>query len=219
MKRRLHAVILDLDGTLLDSNEALTQSWMQALREDEIPVAYESLRCKIGIGPDQFLPSVVGIAPDTKRGRKLTLKQEELFREEFLPGIRIFQDVHALLERMHANELRTIAVSTHPLDIAERFVRMLGVPHLVSGELPLKKLFETALERLGTYPSETLLVADTPFDIEAGLRLGIQSIAFRSGGWMDDALEGGIAVYNDPHDLLDNFEASPLGQSLLTKSA
>jgi phosphoglycolate phosphatase-like HAD superfamily hydrolase len=217
--RIIRAVILDLNGTLIDSNEALTAAWMQVLRDDDVPVAYEKLRCTIGIGSDQFLPAVSGIAPDTKRGQRLMSRQETLFREQFLPKLKVFQDTHALLDRMKSAGLHLIAVSSDPRPLAEKLLRMTGLTELVAEPASVRHLLEVALERLGTYPAETLLIADTPFDIEAGLRLGIQTIALRSGGWLDDSLQGAAAIYADPHDLLKNFELSPLGVSLLAKGA
>lgn len=192
---------------------------MQVFREDGICVDYDKVRCNIGIGPDQFLPVTAGIAPDTHRGQKLMARQEAIFREQFLPKLQVLPGTHPLLERMHSVDLKLMGVSCASEELSKKFAQLVGISDLISGEKPFRTHLETALSRLGTYPVETLLLADTPFDIEAGLRLGIQSIAFRAGGWMNDALEGAIAIYDDPHDLLENFEPSPLGISLLRRSA
>jgi phosphoglycolate phosphatase-like HAD superfamily hydrolase len=217
--RLIRAVILDLSGTLIDGNEALTSAWMRVLQEDDVPVEHEKLRCAIGIGSDQFLPVVSGIAPDTRRGQRLNTRFETVFQDEYLPKLKVFQETHALLDRMKSAGLHLIAISSESRPISEKLLHLTGLGELIADHLPIRALLETALTRLGTYPAETLLLADTPYDIEAGLRLGIQTVALRSGGWLDDSLEGAVAVYDDPHDLLKNFEVSPLGVSLLAKGA
>jgi phosphoglycolate phosphatase-like HAD superfamily hydrolase len=217
--RFIRTVLLDLEGTLVDSNEAHTEAWLQVFREEGLPVDYDRLRCTIGVGSDQFLPAVAGVAPETHRGQKLTARHEALFLDRFLPGLKLFQDTPALLDRLKGAGLHLIAISSGSDAIARRLVQLTGLGELIAGPTSTRKLLETALERHGCYPSETLFVADTPYDIEAALRLGIQTIALRSGGWLDDSLEGAIAVYDDPHDLLENFEVSPLGVSLLARGA
>jgi phosphoglycolate phosphatase-like HAD superfamily hydrolase len=76
---------------------------------------------------------------------------------------------------------------------------------------------EAALEKIATYPGETLMMGDTPYDIQAALKLGVQTVAFRCGGWTDDELTGAIAIYDHPEDLLTHLDFSPLAASLLTR--
>jgi phosphoglycolate phosphatase-like HAD superfamily hydrolase len=68
-----------------------------------------------------------------------------------------------------------------------------------------------ALARLRCAPGEAVMVGDTPYDVEAARRAGVDAIAFRSGGWDDRDLSGAVAVYDGPLDLLHRLDASPLG--------
>ena len=67
-----------------------------------------------------------------------------------------------------------------------------------------------ALQRLGCAPAQAIMIGDTPYDVEAARRAGVDCIGFRCGGWGDDALAGAIAVYDGPLDLYHRLDASPL---------
>ena len=54
------------------------------------------------------------------------------------------------------------------------------------------------------------MIGDTPYDVEAAARAGVHTIAFRCGGWNDEALRGAIAIYDGPWDLLERLATSPL---------
>jgi phosphoglycolate phosphatase-like HAD superfamily hydrolase len=54
------------------------------------------------------------------------------------------------------------------------------------------------------------MIGDTPYDIEAARRAGVETIAFRSGGWSDKDLKGAVAIYDGPAHLRREYESSPL---------
>ena len=60
------------------------------------------------------------------------------------------------------------------------------------------------------------MLGDTPYDLESAHRAGIGMVAVRCGGWQDKDLQGALAVYDDPADLLAHFEQSPLGVTAKT---
>src|SRR6185369_8493283 len=66
---------------------------------------------------------------------------------------------------------------------------------------------------------EVVMIGDTPYDVAAALRAGIDIIALRSGGWSDEELRGAAAVYADPADLLERYEESPFRRPLPARSA
>jgi phosphoglycolate phosphatase-like HAD superfamily hydrolase len=66
-----------------------------------------------------------------------------------------------------------------------------------------------ALEKSGSSPDRAIMIGDTPYDIAAARRAGPATIAFRCGGWDDAALQGSIAIYDDPKQLLDRLDQSP----------
>jgi phosphoglycolate phosphatase-like HAD superfamily hydrolase len=62
-------------------------------------------------------------------------------------------------------------------------------------------------------PRHVIMIGDTPYDVKAARAAGIAIVAFRCGGWTDGPLEGAVAIYDGPWDLVANFDASPLGRS------
>jgi len=74
---------------------------------------------------------------------------------------------------------------------------------------PIVTNASAALETSGASPDRAIMIGDTPYDIEAARRAGLATIAFRCGGWDDAALQGSIAIYDDPQELLDHLSRWP----------
>jgi phosphoglycolate phosphatase-like HAD superfamily hydrolase len=74
---------------------------------------------------------------------------------------------------------------------------------------PDPDIIEAALKRGELDASEAIMLGDTPYDVEAALRAGVQCVALRSGGWSDRALADAIAIYDDARHLLREYQRSP----------
>lgn len=81
----LQGVIFDIDGTLLDSNGAHAQSWVDTFAEAGYDVPFEAVRPLIGMGADKLLPKTIGIRHDSEEGKKLSKRRSEIFRKKYLP--------------------------------------------------------------------------------------------------------------------------------------
>src|SRR5687768_16451776 len=92
-------VLLDVDGTLLDSNDAHASAWRAALRECGVEVEVEEIRRLIGMGGDQLLPRL-GLSEAHDPGRAASRRKVEIFRARLLPTLQPFPGTRALLERM-----------------------------------------------------------------------------------------------------------------------
>ena len=77
---RIHAVIFDVDGTLVNSNDAQAKSWVEALKEFGYSVPYEKVRPLIGMGGDKVLPETIGVQKDSEKGKQIS-KRRNLQRE------------------------------------------------------------------------------------------------------------------------------------------
>src|SRR3954454_13960669 len=98
--QRLLGVLLDVDGTLVDSNDAHAHAWVQALAECGIPnVPYDKVRPLIGMGSDKLLPEVAGIDADSPKGEAISKRRGEIFQKEFLPSLHPFPATRELLRR------------------------------------------------------------------------------------------------------------------------
>src|SRR5438270_12450722 len=96
----LRGVILDVDGTLLDSNEAHAHAWVRALAKNGHNVPYDRVRPLIGMGSDKLLPKLVGVQKDSDQGKKLTEDWSKIFESDYLPHLKPFPKVRELLQRM-----------------------------------------------------------------------------------------------------------------------
>jgi HAD superfamily hydrolase (TIGR01509 family) len=217
--KRIRGVILDIDGTLVDSNDAHAEAWVEALAEHGIRVEFEKVRRLIGMGGDKLLPEVSGIAEETDEGKSISERRGELFKERWLPHLKPFPKTRELLERMRDEGLELVVASSAKKDEMDPLLKIAGADRLIEEKTssddaenskPDPDIVKAALDNLGYAPDEVLMLGDTPYDIEAADRTGVKVIALRCGGWNDDGLEGAVAIYDDPADLLANYESSPL---------
>jgi HAD superfamily hydrolase (TIGR01509 family) len=217
--RQVRGVILDVDGTLVDSNDAHARAWEEALKEGGFDVSFERVRPLIGMGGDKLLPAVTGLAEEHPRARRAGERRGEIFKERFLPSLRAFPRTRELLLRMRAAGLKlAVASSAEPAEL-EALLRIAGADDVVLGSSsaddagsskPDPDVVHAALGRLALDAARVVMIGDTPYDVEAAGRAGVAAIAFRCGGWNDERLGGAIAIYDGPADLLARFDSSPL---------
>ena len=81
-------VLLDVDGTLVDSNDAHAHAWVAALAEAGVHAEYATVRSLIGKGGDKLLPEVSGIDPESSRGKAISARRGEIFQSEYLPRLK-----------------------------------------------------------------------------------------------------------------------------------
>src|ERR1700747_3756734 len=85
--QQVRGVLLDVDGTLVDSNDAHARAWVRALAEAGVEVEFADVRRLIGKGGDKLLPEVAGVEADSRRGKAIADRRGEIFRQEFLPHL------------------------------------------------------------------------------------------------------------------------------------
>jgi HAD superfamily hydrolase (TIGR01509 family) len=218
----LKAVILDVDGTLIDSNDAHARAWVDACAELGRQVELEHARRLIGMGGDKVLPRLTGLTEEDEQGRRLAERRGAIFRERYLAGLRPFPGARALLERFRAEGLTlAVATSASKRDLQPLLERA-GVADLIDERTdaddaeeskPDPDIVQSALHRAGASPEEAIMLGDTPYDVEASARAGVRCVAVRCGGWDDAALRGAVAVYQDPAELLARYQTSPFGRA------
>jgi HAD superfamily hydrolase (TIGR01509 family) len=215
---RIRGVILDVDGTLVDSNDAHARAWVDAFREFEFDVPYERVRPLIGMGGDNLLPEAVQIEKDSPQGEALSKRRGEIFAERYLKTVNPFRGTRHLLQRLRAAGLEIAIGTSAGKEEMKPLLEIAEVTDLIdsktssddaSSSKPDPDIIQAALKRLDLAPAQVLMVGDTPYDIEAAGRAGVRTVAFRSGGWKDDGLKGAIAIYDGPWDLLERFDKSP----------
>src|SRR4028119_698178 len=169
-------VLLDLDGTLVDSNNAHAQAWHRALTENGHEVPLEEIERRIGMGGDNLLPSLLGIEKESELGTRLSERRGEIFRE-LLPHIRPFPEVRPLLEKMREAGLRPVIATSSPDEELNPLVEIAGIGALLEARTsaddaesskPDPDIVQAALARLELPPGETVMLGDTPHDTAPG---------------------------------------------------
>ncbi len=218
---KLKGVIFDIDGTLIDSNDAHAHAWVQALAENGFQVEFARVRKMIGMGGDKLLPQVTGLQKDEPKGKQITERRAQIFKQYYLPMVRPFPHTKELLSRMRKDGLKlVIATSAQPEELngmlkvarIEGFFQEAAQAEDAPKSKPDPDVVQAALQKSGLQPDEVVMLGDTPYDVEGAARAGVKTIAVRSGGWQDADLKDAIAIYNDPADLLNHYDTSPIGE-------
>lgn len=219
---RIRAVLFDLDGTLVESNEAHVEVWAQVFAEAGHAIEREAIRGQIGKGGDQLVPALIpGASEDLVE--KLSDRHGDIFKADRLDRIRPFPQARALLERVREAELTIVLASSASKAELDYYVGLLEAKPLIDASTsiddvetskPAPDIFAAALKKAGVAADEAVAVGDTPYDIASAGKAGIATIALRSGGFSDDALARALAIYDDAAALLANFDRSPLRADL-----
>lgn len=215
----LTTVLFDVDGTLVDSNDAHALAWVRAFAEHDVDVEFDAVRRLIGMGGDKLMPRVSGIEEDSARGVRIADRRKAIFLDELLPGIQALPEAGRLVQTLKARRLTTVTASSAKGEELTRLLDVAGAREAMDAltssddadqSKPDPDIVLAALARAHATPQQAVMIGDTPYDIEAATRAGVPVIAFRSGGWSDADLRGAVAIYDGPADLLANLESSPL---------
>jgi len=212
---RLRAVLLDIDGTLVDSNEAHARAWHEVFARHGRDVSLDAIRDAIGKGGDKLLRELGHLDDESEA---IAEERKALFKTRYLPQLRGFPGARGLVERLLAEGLKVgIATSASESEV-EALLRVAGVADLVKirtsaddaeRSKPDPDIVIAALDRVDVAAEDAILLGDTPYDVAAANRAGASAVGVESGGWSAADLQPAIAVYRDVGDLLARFDASP----------
>jgi HAD superfamily hydrolase (TIGR01509 family) len=211
-------VLLDVDGTLIDSNPAHAQSWADAFKEFSYDIPADRVRPLIGKGGDKLLPELTGLDNEDDLAKRLTRRRGEIFTASYLPTLRAFPGAHELLARFKSAGLQLVIATSADAKDLRNLLEQAGLEELVERKVsssdadaskPDPDIIQAALKKGGLAADEALMLGDTPYDIEAATRAGVGTVAFRCGGWGDSDLGGALAVYDGAAQLLAEYERSP----------
>jgi HAD superfamily hydrolase (TIGR01509 family) len=209
-------VIFDIDGTLVDSNDAHAQAWLDALKEFGFSdISFERVRRMIGMGGDKILPDLVGLGEDDERGKKLLDRRKQIFLQHYLPGLKAFPGSRELVERIKQEGMLAVVASSANSKELTPLLKAARVDDLMDettsssdaeDSKPDPDIVRAAVAKTHLPAEQLIMLGDTPYDIEAAKGAGVPVVAVRCGGWSDRDLEGALAVYDDPADILHNYE-------------
>ena len=217
---RYEAVILDVDGTLVYSNELHARAWVDALAESGREADLDRVVRLIGMGGDKVLPELTGLEEESEEGGRILERRGEIFKERYLDEVRAVPGVRDLLVRLREMGMRLMVATSAGEPMLEPLLNAAGVRDLIDdatsssdadASKPDPDIVAAALEKVDVPRDRVVMLADTPYDLEACERLGLDMIAFRTGGWTDRDFPAALAIYEDAAELLANLDESPLG--------
>ena len=222
----IEGVILDVDGTLVASNDIHAQAWVEAFSNYGYEIPFEQVRPLIGMGGDQVIPRLVATLNGKEGvGKQIADRRKELILSKFSNGLAPTLGARELVKKLRDDGLQLVIASSATDSEMELLLKVAEVDGLISefttssdaeASKPEPDIVEAALHKAQLQPDRTIMLGDTPYDIEAAAKAGVGVIAFRTGGFSDEQLQGAIAIYDHPADLLRHYPTSPLVASTTT---
>jgi HAD superfamily hydrolase (TIGR01549 family) len=215
------AAILDIDGTLVDTNFHHAIAWYRAFRQHEELLPIWRIHRHIGMGGDQLVEALCGNEVEESKGEEIRAAEAVLYFaliEEVQPLHGARDLIVDLQERDHAVVLASSAAEhevSHYLDLLE--ARELADGWTTAADVEATKpepdLVQAAVKKAGG--GEAVMVGDTTWDCEAAERAGVPTVAVLTGGFSEAELRdaGAVAVYRSIDELRESLDQTPLGRA------
>jgi HAD superfamily hydrolase (TIGR01509 family) len=218
----IKAVLFDVDGTLIDSNDLHAAAWRETFLKFGVDLPHDVIHGQIGKGGDNLIPAL--LPPDLVEARQEEIEtyRSDLFKRDYLPRVVPFPGVRDLFERLRADGKRIVLASSAKAEEVRFHVGVIGAEDLVEATTsadevehskPDPDIFAAALAKVAPLrPDEVLVVGDSPYDMEAAAKLEIRTVGFLSGGFSAEVLRdaGAAEVHDGVADLLVRYESSLL---------
>lgn len=217
-------VIFDIDGTLVDSNDAHAHSFIDAFEQHGIHhIIFSDIRKLIGMNGRDILSHVLEKHVFTEKWQQIDQDRVRIFEERYLDHIAPVPDALPLIELMKAKGLRIALSSASPQKIVDIFIDRLMIRRLIEGattsdDVPMGKpnpiAIEVCCEKFGFVPPETLMIGDSPYDVIAAHEYSIQTIGVLTGGYSREELlkTGAISVYENLNEIYQSYQQTVLNQ-------
>ncbi|MEW6421896.1 MAG: HAD family hydrolase [Deinococcota bacterium] len=211
---RLRGVLLDVDGTLIASNDAHARAWVEALREAGFERTFEEVRPLIGMGGDQLIPRLTGLDSQSEEGKRLTQGWFEHFKP-LIPTLHATRGARAMVQGLQTRGLRVVLATSGEAAIVDGLLKQAHLDDLnlervssseVASSKPAPDLIQVGLEKLGLPAGEALMVGDTSYDAQAAHKAGVPCVLLRCGG--NTGLEEHAPTLDDPQALLEALEGT-----------
>jgi HAD superfamily hydrolase (TIGR01509 family) len=209
------AFLLDIDGTLVDSNDKHAKCWIEAFRHFGKDVEWDVIRGQIGKGGDLLVPDTLNAREMREFGEDLQSYRGELWKREYMHSVQPFPGVVESIRALRARGAKLALASSSNPDEVEYYVGLLGIGDLLEGTTskedaefskPSPEIFKAALDRVKSDPAKTFAVGDTPYDVLAAHRIPVPVIAVRCGGFPDALLAKAEFLFDDLPQLVKELD-------------
>jgi HAD superfamily hydrolase (TIGR01549 family) len=215
------AAILDVDGTLVDTNYHHTLAWFRAFRQSEVMLPIWRIHRHIGMGGDQLVEALGGKKVEQEKGDEIRAAESVLYAE-LMSEVEPLNGARQLIEDLKQRDHPVVLASSAKAHEVDHYLDLLDARELADGwttsadveaTKPEPDLVVAAVEKAGG--GDAVMVGDSTWDCEAAKRAGLDTIAVLTGGFSEAELRdaGALAVYSSIQDLRDALDETPLAAS------
>jgi HAD superfamily hydrolase (TIGR01509 family) len=188
--------ILDVDGTLVDTNYHHAIAWFRAFRRHDVTVQVWVVHRHIGMGGDQLVAAVAGDDVEERLGDEIREAEGELYRE-LIDEVQPMEGARTLIEDLKERDVAVVLASSAKEWEVEHYLELLDAEKIVDAwttsadveqTKPEPDLVQAALDKAGGRPEDAMLIGDTVWDVEAAHRAGVETLAVRTGGFSEQEL-------------------------------
>jgi HAD superfamily hydrolase (TIGR01549 family) len=215
------AAILDIDGTLVDTNFQHAIAWYRAFHQHEIVLPVWRIHRHIGMGGDQLVKALAGEKLEEEKGDDIRAAEKVLY-SELIGEVEPLEGARDLIVDLNDGGHSVVLASSAKEDEVDHYLDLLDARELADGwttsadveaTKPEPDLVQAAIEKAGG--GEAVMVGDSTWDCEAAKRAGIETVAVLTGGFSEAELRdaGAVAVYHSIDDLRQSLDETPLTAS------
>jgi HAD superfamily hydrolase (TIGR01509 family) len=212
--------ILDVDGTLVDTNYQHTLAWYRAFCEHDIVLSVWRIHRHIGMGGDQLVPALTSERVERELGDDIRDAESRYYRQ-LIGEVRPTQDARHLIEDLHERGNTVLLASSAKQQELDHYLQLLDARDLVDGwtssadvkaTKPAPDIVQVALDRADADAGEAVMIGDSPWDAKSAARAGVGTIAVMTGGFSEEELTdaGASAVYQSVAELRRDLDRTPL---------
>src|SRR5690606_32241655 len=214
----VRAALLDVDGTLIDSNDAHARAWVDVGDELGYDIEFGHVRWLVGMGGDRVLPELTGLDEESEEGKRVLERRGEIFRSKYLPRLNAFPRARDLLERLRADDWKLVVATSASAKDLKALLEQAGRADLSEDATTAGAAgsWKRACDCVrgwsgwggGRRPGSGRMRGDGRYGVRAGLRAGVRMVALRCGGWSDGERRGASEIWEDPAELLAGYDRS-----------
>jgi HAD superfamily hydrolase (TIGR01509 family) len=219
MAKRMPVAILDVDGTLVDSNYQHALAWYRAFRLHGVTIPVWRCHRAIGMGGDQLVAYLAGEGFEREQGDTVRIEEHALF-QQLIHEVQPFAGARGLIEDLKARGGKVVLASSAKAEDVAHFLDLLDARELADGwtdsssveqTKPAPDLVEAAVKLVGGGPA--VMIGDSTWDVAAAKAAKVKTICVRTGGFgADELLEAGaVAVFESIAELRERLSETPLG--------
>jgi HAD superfamily hydrolase (TIGR01509 family) len=215
------AAILDIDGTLVDTNYHHAVAWFRAFRQHGHVVPLWRIHRHMGMGGDKLIASLLSDEVEEREGDDIRAAEKALYFA-FIGEVEPLRGARALIQDLHDRGRKVVLASSAKADEVDHYLDLLDARTLADGwttsadveqTKPAPDLVLAAIEQLGDDGEKAIMIGDSTWDCEAAKAAGISSIAVLTGGFSEAELRaaGAASVFRSIDDLRTSLDDTPLG--------